>query len=70
MTSSDQYDSRPSQLTRAQIEVWLSERWENCLLIAATKTGDDKAGWLEDAVYFSEAIGLIRRLSSDLEQTK
>lgn len=35
---------------------WLKEREANCLRIAKTKTGADKAGWLEDASYFSQCI--------------
>lgn len=34
---------------------WLCERKENALRIADTKTGADRLGWLEDAMYFSAA---------------
>lgn len=42
---------------------WLKEREANCLRIAKTKTGADKAGWLEDARYFSECIEQLCRPS-------
>lgn len=42
---------------------WLKEREANCLRIAKTKTGADKAGWLEDARYFSECIEQLCRSS-------
>lgn len=47
------------QLTVAQVEVWLTERWMNCLTIAAMKQGEDKMGWLEDAVYFQTTLEYI-----------
>lgn len=47
--------------SRAEILAWMTERWENCLRIAAYKTGVDRQGWLEDATYFSAAIGELSR---------
>jgi hypothetical protein len=38
---------------------WLRERKENCIRIAAEKSGDDKAGWLSDAAYFERAIVML-----------
>lgn len=40
---------------------WLKEREANCLRIANTKTSSDKAGWLEDASYFSKCIEQLSR---------
>lgn len=45
-------------MTRAEVVMWLQERAENAARIAATKTGDDRAGWLEDEAYFLAAIRL------------
>lgn len=50
---------RLESMTSESIKKWLTERHENCLRIAGTKTGADRDGWLEDASYFAAAIGLI-----------
>lgn len=50
---------RLESMTAESIKKWLTERHENCLRIAGTKTGADREGWLEDASYFAAAIGLI-----------
>lgn len=39
---------------------WLRERYANCLRLASQKTGKDKAGWLEDSLYFASAISQIK----------
>lgn len=42
------------------IVTWLSERKENCLRIADTKTSRERLGWLEDAKCFQIAIDKIK----------
>ena len=38
---------------------WIGERMENALRIAMTKEGEDRAGWLEDAHYFSSVLSIL-----------
>lgn len=45
---------------REQVLDWLCERYQNCVTIAAQKTGEDRAGWLEDSLMFELAMRLIR----------
>ena len=47
------------KLTPDRVRDWLMARLNNCHRIAATKTGKDRDGWLEDAAYFAAAIGMI-----------
>ncbi len=42
-------------MTQQEVLEWVRERYDNCIRIAAQKTGPEKAGWLTDAAYF-EAI--------------
>jgi hypothetical protein len=49
----------PDQLMPVELVEWLRERYDNCIRIAAQKTGDDKEGWLDDAAYFRWAIETI-----------
>ena len=50
-------------MTLAALARWLNERQQNCARIAATKTGDDAKGWLEDMAYFTSAIKAVDYLS-------
>lgn len=52
------------------LKAWLKEREANCLRIANTKTSSDKAGWLEDASYFSQCIELLSRAPAAQETTE
>lgn len=46
---------------RESVAAWLQERMENCVRIADTKLGADKAGWVEDACFFKAAILLVSK---------
>jgi hypothetical protein len=46
---------------------WLEERRDNCERIADLKTGSDRAGWLEDMVYFTAAVEAVEELVSARE---
>jgi len=45
--------------TREQCIAWVAERLENSERIAKHKSGDDKSGWLEDAMYFQTILTLL-----------
>lgn len=40
----------------SELVVWLEERKQNCLRIAATRQGTDRDGWLIDAGYFGAVM--------------
>lgn len=48
----------PSKLTAV---AWARERLENTERIAATKTGADRGGWLEDATYWRMIVAALTR---------
>lgn len=41
---------------------WFKERQTNCYLLASQKTGEDQAGWIEDARYFNSAVSALEEL--------
>lgn len=49
------------EIDKEELIKWLRERMDNCLRLAAEKTGTDSIGWLVDASYFSTAIELLRK---------
>ena len=51
--------TRAQDIERQKLSNWLLERATNCMRIAETKSGDDRAGWLEDADYFSNTINAL-----------
>lgn len=46
-------------MTAADVKGWLEERLSNCHRHARRNTGKVREGWLEDAAFFTAAIGLI-----------
>jgi len=61
---------RIEKLKKLTLSEWLAERLANCRRIAAMRTGDDRDGWLEDALYFEAAVeqqAEIERLERQLE---
>ena len=49
------------------LELWIKERLQNCRRIAATKSGDARAGWLEDAAYFEHTLAALAKRAVDPE---
>ena len=43
----------------AELSMWLSERRDNARRLAATRSGEDRAGWLEDADYLQRATDCV-----------
>lgn len=43
----------------------LEEQINNCQRIAATKSGEDRNGWLDDAVYYSQIIDRIAKAEAE-----
>ena len=48
-----------NEMAVADVKAWLQERLDNAVRISKTKAGKDREGWLEDAAFFSAAIGLV-----------
>lgn len=46
----------------SDVTAWLRERLDNCQRLAARKAGTDRAGWLEDAAYFTAALNAVSSL--------
>jgi hypothetical protein len=59
MSDRDIVSRKIESLTPPDVRQWLSERLANCYRLAATKTGDDREGWLEDAAHFAAAMGMV-----------
>lgn len=54
------------QLSPEEVKAWLGDRLANCKRLASHKSGADRDGWLDDAAFFSAAIGLIDVKPKDL----
>lgn len=55
----ERIEARIAALDVADVRAWLIARLQNCRRLADQRVGADRDGWLEDAAYFSAAIGLI-----------
>ncbi len=47
---------------------WIGERYENAKRLAATKTGEDRDGWMEDARYLHDAHEALKGSARDAER--
>jgi hypothetical protein len=57
-------------ITEHDLVEWLKERRENCLRIAATRPDEQRAGWEEDAAYFTAAIFAVLGINQqDVDET-
>lgn len=48
----------------AELVAWIQERIDNAHRLAAMKTREDRAGWLEDASYYADIIAAISTAST------
>jgi len=55
-----EYMSQHDDTPKMPLLDWLQERYDNCIRIAAQKTGDDQRGWWDDAYYFRLAIKMLQ----------
>lgn len=46
---------------RLSVLEWSRERFANTLRLAASKTGEDRDGWLEDASYWQEIVARLQK---------
>lgn len=53
-----------------QLLDWLREREANARAIAKSKTGEDRDGWLEDAIYFQTAADCVWQSAETLAALK
>ena len=62
---------RIDALSATDVRQWLCDRLDNCHRISATKqNGRERDEWLNDAAYFSAAIGLIDWSAATKEKQK
>ena len=59
MTDSVENAQERRPKTPLECRDWIGERMENALRIAMSKEGEDRAGWLEDAHYFSSVLSIL-----------
>lgn len=57
--------NQDSPIQKLPLPEWIQERIQNCHRIAASKSGSDRDGWLEDAKYFSEILRELAQAKAD-----